>query len=71
MAHIKTHCVHTCILQELEPRITETCSALMNRLEENDKEIAVLLARFEKDEVIISVTRYFTHLCEMEYSFLL
>ena len=43
------------VFQELEPRITEICSGLMTKLEENDKEIAALLARIKDDEVIIDL----------------
>ncbi|XP_052220939.1 coiled-coil domain-containing protein 180-like isoform X2 [Dreissena polymorpha] len=39
---------------EMEPRISEACSGLLQRLEEDDKEIARKLARIETDKDLLS-----------------
>ena len=46
--------VYVTLFQEMEPRIAEICSNLIGRLEENDKEIAALMARIQNDEVHIA-----------------
>lgn len=54
------------ISSEMEPRIGETCAGLINRLEENDKEIAALMARIESDEDLLTYTLDGLHLLWQE-----
>ena len=38
-------------VQEVEPQISEACSGLLRRLEEDDQDIAAKLDRIARDEV--------------------